>query len=225
LNKAEKIVLMSVWDFFFYLICDIGVSFCQLENATSSNLLRGRSWTRSPCQSGGTDGPTAKVVVTRKPNGYEEYGVDSKFKWDIVPWSLPLCRFRTGWSHCELQRRIPIDRITSSRALSRAHSFSSGHSLSPSRFLTPFQRPLLGVPRVRRTVSSRGVIPNPNKLHFVDRCACSCLTVNRVLWWFNPERFEKSFQFFCSPLVDEPQWIKQSQTSHWNWMLDPSSFE
>lgn len=101
--------------FFFYLICDIGVSFCQVENATSSNLLRGRPRTRSPRRSDGTGGPTAKVVVTRKPNGYEEYGVDSKFKWDIVPWSLPPCRFRTGWSHCELQRRIPIDRITSSR--------------------------------------------------------------------------------------------------------------
>lgn len=62
---------------------------CSSSWNASSNLLRGRRRTRSPRRSGGTGGPTAKAVVARKPNGYEEYGADSKFKWDIVPWSLP----------------------------------------------------------------------------------------------------------------------------------------
>jgi len=108
-------------------------------------------------------------------------------------------QFRTGWSHCESQRRIPIDRITSSRAHCLArNSSSSGHPLSASCFLIPFQRPLLGVPRVRQTVSSRGVIPNPNKLHFVNRCACSCLIVACLTQSSicNAERFEKLFRFF-----------------------------
>lgn len=113
-------------------------SCCSSSNA-SLNLLRGRPRARSPRWSGGTGGPTAKAVVARKPNGYEEYGVDSKFKWDIVPWSLPPGRFRAGWSHCELQRRIPIDRITSSRGTvsrallqfwSLALRLSLSHSLS-----------------------------------------------------------------------------------------------
>lgn len=64
--------------------------------------------------------------LRRKSSSQENrtgYGTDSKFKWDIVPGSLPPCRFRTGWSHRELQRRIPIGRITSSlEALSLARA-------------------------------------------------------------------------------------------------------
>lgn len=100
-----------------------------------------------------------------RPNGYEEYGADSKFKWDIVPLDpSPRAGFEQGGPTARLLRRIPIGRITSSRG-------TVSRSPLTSRLLVLFQRPLLGVPCVRQTVSSRGVIPKSNKLHIVDRHA------------------------------------------------------
>lgn len=93
--------------------------------------------------------PAVPADLRRKPSSQEsqtatrntEPIVNSSETLSLDPFHR--CRFRTGWSHCALQRRIPIGRITSSRGtVSRA--LSSGRlvtRLTASRSLTPFQRP------------------------------------------------------------------------------------
>lgn len=52
---------------------------------------------------------------------------------------------------------------------------SWGARIQPPPLSLPIgPRLLLGVLRVRRIVSSRGVIPNLNKLHFIARCVAIC---------------------------------------------------
>lgn len=72
------------------------------------------------------------------------------------------------WSSARSQfRRIPI--APYNELLGRAHP-----AFPPLLSLPTGPQLLLGVLRVRRIVSSRGVIPNLNKLHFIARCVAIC---------------------------------------------------